>query len=73
MISLSTMVRDIRKSLNVPPTIATKGVLRRAGGKALIKVSRNLRCVIFLMDENVPMLDVLTRRMLERSDKARDL
>jgi hypothetical protein len=26
-----------------------------------------------LRDENVPMLSVLTRRMLERSDEARDL
>jgi hypothetical protein len=37
MISLSTMVRDIRKSLNVLVTTATRGVLRRAGGEALIK------------------------------------
>jgi hypothetical protein len=49
-ISLSTMVRDIGKSLNVPPTTATRGVRRTAAGKAF-----------------------LTRRMFERSDKARDV
>jgi hypothetical protein len=76
MISLSTMVMDIGKSLNVPSTPATRGVRHPAAGKpssryCLKKLA--LRDPAILKDENVPMLSVLTRRMLERSDEARDL
>jgi hypothetical protein len=73
MVSLSTMVRNIGKSLNVPPTPASKGFRRPAVGKPLQSLKKlALHDPANLRDENVPMLGVLARGMLERSDEARD-
>jgi hypothetical protein len=74
MISLSAMVRDIGESSNTTPTHATTGVRHPAAGKQSWSLKKlALRDPADMRDEDVPMLGVVTRRMLERSDEARDI